>query len=315
MAEAFPFDWFCETVSNEVMPVSLNTKHVSDFSADITDVELGPLRVSAYTFSPVLARRTAAHIRRGDPEHYHLTWVRRGSFQVAQLGREALVNRAMVLADTSRPTETRGICDDGRITAVVLQIPRTALALRSGRVDGLLAQRIPAASGTAAILTGFLGTLLDHAPLCGEQELAAMGSVTLDLVTACLAQQLGALEEAPADARAQVMMQRITRFIENNLGDPDLTPQTIADRHGISLRTLYALFRDRPLSVAAFIRRQRLERCRADLACPRLSSQPVQAIAARWGFASSTVFSRVFREAYGVTPSEHRASALRPSDA
>ena len=52
-----------------------------------------------------------------------------------------------------------------------------------------------------------------------------MGAVTLDLATAGLAQQLGALDEAPAEARAQVMRQRINIFIKHNLGDPELAPQ------------------------------------------------------------------------------------------
>ncbi|HEY9367191.1 helix-turn-helix domain-containing protein, partial [Streptomyces sp.] len=111
-------------------------------------------------------------------------------------------------------------------------------------------------------------------------------------------------------ARAQVTLQRIHRFIENNLGDPGLTPQVIADRHNMSLRCLYALFGDQPLTIAAHIRHSRLERAHTDLASGELGGQPVQAIAARWGFASATGFSRAFREAYGMTPTEHRAFSL-----
>ena len=142
-----------------------------------------------------------------------------------------------------------------------------------------------------------------------------MGSVALDLATACLAQQLDAPEEAPADARAQVVLHQVLRFIDDNLGDPDLTPQLVADRHHISLRGLYALFRDQPASVAEAIRRRRLARCHADLARPELSHQPVRTIAARWGFVGATAFSRAFREAYGITPTEHRAATRRPGPA
>lgn len=137
-----------------------------------------------------------------------------------------------------------------------------------------------------------------------------MGSVALDLATTCLAQQLGDPGEAPAEARAQETLRRIIRFIENNLGDPDLTPRMIADRHGISLRCLYDLFRDQPVSVAARIRRSRLARARAELARPDLSAHHVQTIASRWGFPTATAFSRAFRDAYGTTPTDHRANAL-----
>lgn len=304
------FEWFSETVSTELMPVALSTKHAADFRAEITDLALDSVRVSAFAFSPVLSRRTAAHVRRGDPEQYQLAWVTRGALQVSQLGHESLVAGDMVLTDTSRPMENSGISEDGWVQAVVLQMPRSALPLRANRVDRLLARRIPASGGTAAILAGFLGTLLSHGPQCRTEELHRFGTIALDLATACLAQQLGALDEAPAEARAQLMLQRITAFIEHNLGDPDLTPQTIADRHNISPRTLYDLFREQPYSVAASIRRRRLERCQADLACRQLRGRPIQAIAARWGFSNATAFSRAFRDAYGTTPTEYRANAL-----
>lgn len=292
------------------MPVSLSTQHTTDFRAKITELDLGAVRLSTFAFSPVLSRRTSAHVRRGDPEQFQLALVTRGAFRVSQLGGESVIDGDLVLTDTSRPMENEGVGADGLVEAILLQIPRTVLPLRSDRVDRLLGQRIPVRAGTTAVLAEFLGTLLRHGPHCGSEEINHLGSMTLDLATACLAQQLGALDEAPAEARAQMMRQRITAFIEHNLGDPDLTPQAIADRHNISLRTLYNLFREEPFSVAATIRRARIERCRVDLTCRDLS-QPVQAIAARWGFSSATAFGRAFREAHGMSPTEYRTNALR----
>ncbi|MEV6209350.1 helix-turn-helix domain-containing protein [Kitasatospora sp. NPDC051914] len=43
---------------------------------------------------------------------------------------------------------------------------------------------------------------------------------------------------------------------------------------------------------------------------PDAQHEPVQAVAARWGFASATVFSRAFRTAFGTTPTEYRRQAL-----
>ncbi|MEU8518966.1 helix-turn-helix domain-containing protein [Streptomyces sp. NPDC048577] len=305
MAREDRFDWFCEAVSSEVMPVTLSSRHPAGFRAGITDVDLGVVRLSSVACSPVLSRRTPAHIRRGDPENLQLALITRGVFRISQRGSESVISGGLVLTDTSRPSE--GACADGQVETVMLQIPRASLALRPDRVDRLLARNLTADTGSGAILAGFLTTLLAHASPCGPQELRAMGSVALELATACLAQQLGDPGLAPAEARAQEARQRVHRFIENNLGDPDLTPQAIADRHGISLRTLHTLFGDQPLTVAAHIRRSRLERAHADLARAELGTHPVQAIAARWGFSSATAFSRAFREAFGLTPTEHRA--------
>ncbi|MEU9177936.1 helix-turn-helix domain-containing protein [Streptomyces sp. NPDC048550] len=90
-----------------------------------------------------------------------------------------------------------------------------------------------------------------------------------------------------------------------------MTPSAVAARHGISLRRLQQLFRDRGETVAAGIRRRRLERCRADLGNPGLLTSPVHTVARRWGFTNASVFSRAFREAYGTSPTEFRHRAVR----
>ncbi|MEU0662014.1 AraC-like ligand-binding domain-containing protein [Streptomyces lavendulocolor] len=305
------FDWFCEAVSSEVMPVMLSTRHTTDFRASIADLDLGVVRLSTVACSPVLSRRTMAHVRRGDPEHLQLALITQGAFSISQRGSETVVAGGLVLTDTSRPSEGTSI--GGHVETVVLQIPRPALVLRPDRLDRLLAKSMTADAGSGAILADFMGTLRTNGPSCRAQELRAMGSIALELATAFLAQQLGDPGEAPAEARAQEIRQRIYRFIENNLGDPYLTPQVIADRHNLSRRGLYALFGDQDLSIAAHIRQSRLERAHADLAVRELSGQPVQAIAARWGFSSATAFSRAFRESYGITPTEHRALSLLPT--
>ncbi|MCX4683070.1 helix-turn-helix domain-containing protein [Kitasatospora purpeofusca] len=52
--------------------------------------------------------------------------------------------------------------------------------------------------------------------------------------------------------------------------------------------------------------RRRLERCRADLARPELAHHSVRDLTARRGFPNASAFGRAFREAYGLTPREHR---------
>ncbi|WP_329285705.1 helix-turn-helix domain-containing protein [Streptomyces sp. NBC_00691] len=303
------FAWFCETVSTEVMPVMLSPRHTGDFRAGVTDLDLGAVRLSALSCSPVVSRRTPVHVRRGDPEHLQLALVTQGAVRISQRGSDAEVAGGLVLTDTSRPSE--GECLGGQVESVVLQIPRQALPLRPDRVDRLLARDLAADVGSGAVVADFLRTLLRRGPLCRPEELRGMGEVALDLAAVFLARQLGDAGQAPAEAREREAVRRIRRFIGNNLGDPGLTPRTIAERHHMSLRRLYTLFGDEPLTVSALIRQGRLERAHADLVCGAMRDQSVQAIAARWGFSSATGFSRAFREAYGITPTEHRASAAR----
>ena len=134
--------------------------------------------------------------------------------------------------------------------------------------------------------------------------------MALDLAVAALAAQLGAEDRLAPETRRQALVSRVEAFIEQNLGDPGLTPAAIAAHHHISVGYLHRLFQPRQLTVAAWIRHLRLERCRADLANPRLRLRPVHAVGARWGFRSPADFSRAFRAAYGMPPGDYRSQAL-----
>lgn len=314
--------WFCEMVPSVLTSTPLSDQRTSDVHAQYTGLDLGPVRVSSVAFSRVCSRRVATPARREDPGSYQLALATRGAFNISRLRNASVVAGGLVLTDTSRPMENIGFSDYGAVEAIVLQIPRTVLPLRPDRVDRILAQPGPAPAGTgggmAKILADFLHSLHHHGPRCDPDELRRLGTVALDLATACLAQRLGTQFQdeqplqTPAEAHAQAMLQRVLQFIDDHLHDRELTPQAIADRHNMSLRGLYTLFRDQPVSVAELIRRRRLARCHAELARPESNHHTIEAIAARWGFASATAFGRAFRNAYGITPGEHRAAA-RPS--
>lgn len=301
------FEWFTDMVSSALMPSAFTPEDAEGFYAEGAMLDLHDAQVSRFTFSPLRSRRTTALIRQGDPEQYQLALVTSGTASFAQLGREARLRAGdMVLWDTSRPYESISGMDGRGVGTLVLQVPKARMPLPSQQVDRLLVRRICSGSGMAAVLAQFLLSLAANGPDCPPQALPGLGSMAVELAASVLGQQLGSVREPSAPLRAHVLLRRIDAFIDHNLGDPELTPQVIADRHHISLRSLYTLFEGRPEGVAATIRTRRLERCRADLASPELRGRSIQAIAARWGFTDAASFSRAFRTAYRTTPSAYR---------
>ena len=119
------------------------------------------------------------------------------------------------------------------------------------------------------------------------------------------------LHHAPsAGASRAVELDAVLRYIDEHLGDPELGPQTIAAAHYVSVRALHNLAREAGLSIAALIRSRRLQRCRADLANPALSSLSVAAIGARWGLVHPSHFTTMFRSEFGVTPGAYRRASM-----
>ncbi|KPH99893.1 transcriptional regulator with only HTH domain, AraC family [Actinobacteria bacterium OV450] len=307
------FDWYSDIVSREVMPAALSSERPAEFHGEAAVLDLGEVRASRFSLSPLRSRRTAAMIRRGDPEQYQLALLRKGATSLSQHRNECTIGAGdLMLWDTSRPSDNQMPATGGQVQATILLLPRTVVPLRAQRLDQVLARRIPGDWGMAAILSSFMNALEDHGAECSPEELRRLGAVAVDLATACLAQYLDAEDHLPAEVRTQALVQRIHAFIEHNLGDPELNPSAVAAHHHISVRTLHQLFHDRGESVRARIRRRRLEQCRGDLAHPGRSAHPVSAIATRWGFSGPAVFSRSFREAYGISPTEFRA--LRVND-
>ncbi|WP_225836214.1 helix-turn-helix domain-containing protein [Streptomyces sp. NK08204] len=299
-AERLPyFDGF---LLNSGYPMRVTSTSPEHFRATVRALFLGPVTVMELTCSPSVVRRTAALIRRSDPEMYSVVFPRRGDLMVTQAGREAMLSgRDFALCDSSQPFETR-IPGEGTTTLVYAHAPRALLPFPAERTRRLLGTRLPGQMGVGALLTQFLTDMtVDSASLAvGATQLS---TTALDLMAASLAHHLDGFAWAEDDSDQHAMLLRIESFIHEHLSDPDLSPQAVATAHHISVSYLHRLFRVRDTTVMELIRRQRLERARRDLADLRLRDIPVHRIAASWGFRDHATFTRAFRAAYGMPPS------------
>lgn len=91
---------------------------------------------------------------------------------------------------------------------------------------------------------------------------------------------------------------RASLYIVGHLRDPALSVGRIANATGLSVGHLHEVFRRATgATIGDYIRTQRLERCRRDLADQSLRHQSITFIANRWGFSEGSSLSRAFRAA------------------
>jgi AraC-like DNA-binding protein len=265
----------------------------------------GAVRVAELSISKRHApERRPAHIRRLDPGMYKIDVQARGHGVIEQDGRQAVLAPGDVaFVDLSRPC--RWFYSSAQFVAVVF--PRALLPLRRQELMRLTAVRIPGDRGVGALVSSLARQLPERLDDCGPADRTRLGTAVLDLVTTALAAHLDRTQEVPPDSRRRALLLRVLAFIEERLGDPDLSPHSIAAAHHISVSYLYKLFDTEQTAVADWIRRRRLERCRRDLLDPALRHTPVSAIAERRGFRSASHFSRAFRANYGLPPAQYRA--------
>ncbi len=105
---------------------------------------------------------------------------------------------------------------------------------------------------------------------------------------------------------------RASLYIIDHLRDPALSVERIANATGISTGHLHEVFRKvTGATIGDYIRGQRLERCRRDLADQSLRHQSITFIAHRWGFSEASSLSRAFRAAYQTSPRRYRQARQR----
>ncbi|UFR06646.1 helix-turn-helix domain-containing protein [Streptomyces sp. Go40/10] len=188
----------------------------------------------------------------------------------------------------------------------VFLLARELLGLARSDVPRVTSVPVAPTSGLGALLSPFLSDVADtlgaSRPPVGEMLAWNAVNLLATLATEHLAEQ--ARDEEP-DTRA-VLVPDILDHIDRHLTDTDLSPETIARAHHISVRYLHKLFEDEGTTVARLIRRRRLAECRRALTLRSWENVTIAAIANHWGFASPTHFSRVFRAAYGMSPREWR---------
>ncbi|MBF8184744.1 helix-turn-helix domain-containing protein [Nonomuraea sp. K274] len=201
---------------------------------------------------------------------------------------------------------------DEWLRTACVSIPKALVNVPAEHLDGLLGRPIPAADGIGGLLIDFVTDLCDHGPSFRPADGPRVGMALLDLISALLN---NALETGLADVRDKsgrnALIRRIMAFIQQHLREPDLTPSAVASAHYISVSHLHRLFQTQGLTVTAWIRRQRLERARSDLADPSLRDVPIHAIATAWGFAHPADFSRAFRRAFGSSAINFRRKVCR----
>jgi AraC-like DNA-binding protein len=302
------FGCWHDVMANALIPTIACSDHQGDFRASLRALDLGAVQVSALTYPSLMSRRTPKLIRRSDPELYQVGLILRGDQGIAQVGRDASLRPSdLVLYDSSRPFVTRvAVDEDGIAAAMVAQFPKALFPLPSSRVDRLIAVRISGRAGIGALLAQLLVRLPADAAHLRPSDGPRLGDVVFDLLVALLAHELDADSTVPPETHRRSLIWRIQAFIRQHIGDPELTPAAIAAAHHISTRHLHRLFHEEGVTVAGWIRAQRLEGCRRDLEDPALHVTPIHKIAMRWGFRHPAAFSRAFRATYGLSPRDYR---------
>lgn len=270
------------------------------FDAQREHTRLGPLLLARRTWThpdPAIsydARRTPARIRADQRDFLSFSMQLRGSVALRSDGFAHRKRRGdLYVLDFATPFD-REITPGGEIS---LTVPRdllpTGSPIRHG--DSL-------AGGMASLFGHYLSHLDDLLPRLSTADLPHVIEATIQLLTATLQPRPSIPEQVCAPIRS-ALIDRVQRYIDTRLLDPELTPDTICRDVGISRAMLYRLF-SHTGGIMREIRYRRLCRVHQILSNRDRPPERIRDIALRHGFTDDKYFIRVFKAQFGHPPSE-----------
>ncbi|WP_285243790.1 helix-turn-helix domain-containing protein [Pseudarthrobacter sp. fls2-241-R2A-127] len=300
-SDAASFDHWKHLVAESFVPLTAHTADVDGFRGRMRSRVLDRMSIVEVTATSHEVHRTPALIAQAHERYFKLNLQLEGTGLLIQDNREAVLQPGdLAIYDTNRPY-TLAFEEATRI--MVLMFPCDAVSLPTDYVGQLAAVRM-GSGGLSGLVGQFIRQLSEDLDVLAGPSGSRLATNALDLVSTMLHAEM---DIKPDRMKPQALLAvSVREYIEANLSDPLLSPASIAAAHFISTRHLHNVFHESGTTVASWIRTQRLEGARRDLRDPLHAGQPVGAVAARWGFLDAAHFSRTFRDAFGVSPSEWR---------
>lgn len=259
----------------------------------------GPLEICSARATSMTIRRTPRLAREDEEPAVFLGLQVSGTSLVAQNGRQALLRPGdFALYDTVTPYT---LLFDAGVDHHFLRFPRAALALPERALRDITAVTLGPGNPLAGLASTYFSQLFASEGLRSGPHGDAVAEPSIELVRAVVASQLGSQDLARAPLEATLGL-RITRYMRAHLADADLSAARIAAAHDISVRHLYTVLARSGISLGDWIRSRRLAECKRELAGPQGRARTIAAVGRSWGFVDATHFSKVFKQAYGISP-------------
>lgn len=277
------------------------------FSALLDAHMLGPIMLARTQSLAQAWARSPAVMGRDGMDHYMIQFFESGHTACNHRhGATVSPKGGLIVFDLAEP-----------VTSWTTDFRNLSLILPRHMLEGMLRrpdeQHMRALASNEPLVALLRDHMLSLQRLAGQMTVAQAREIapaTAGIVAACLngSQEDISLGAGRPTLREASVLARCRRFVEANLSSPELGPEAVAAAVGVSRTRLYALFREQG-GIAGYIRHRRLRGALAALVSADQQHRSILDIALAFGFSSNAVFTRLFREHYGVTPREVRQGA------
>ncbi|MCB2049806.1 MAG: helix-turn-helix domain-containing protein [Novosphingobium sp.] len=258
-------------------------------------------------FDPCRGERNASDVRRDMGNYICVSHQREGQLTFSQGGPSIEVSRGdLLLWDAMTPSEFTAV-GNGRFE--LLWIPTRFVEQRIGPLKGALGQRVSCKDSAGLMLARHLHNLhlvIDDLSITARRRII---EASVDLIFACFDNEVP-LDSGLSQYQTKILSdahQEILGCIEHG----HVSPRSVADTLGVSLRYLQRIFSNSGETFSAFVARQRLELARRLLASDRHNGRTITEIAYSAGYCDSSHLNRSFKRHFGMSPAEYKRFECR----
>ena len=275
-----------------------------DYKGHVNHAELAPLIITDALLGKQTITRDNTQIRASKKDCFYVQIIVDGQIVLRQGGMTIAADNNV--CTIFRTNEAYSLQCGKDVRALYVEIPSRELSIRLGSGRQFASASFSARDGLGRLLRQSMLSIVADETIYGQTTKERLGQYALDLIA--LAIDSGTEVEPESERTAQhFRLAQLKRYIEAHLSSPLLTCEKIAKDNDISLRYLHKLFKGGDLSVTEWIRERRLARSYQLLATGEPQFRSITDVAFEMGFNSSSHFSALFRQRYGMKPSDVRA--------
>jgi AraC family transcriptional activator of tynA and feaB len=297
-------EWLTDVIGKEWANVEITP---SKDHAVFNDILLYPwrdgMRLSPIRSNPVCLSRMHEPVK---PAHdcYNVVLLTSGEYKLEQEGREVFLKPGdMTLYDVTQPHR---ITIPTQFSKILISIPRTLLQQRITNINDMTATPISTKSGIGAITSSMIYSTVNQLNALNQNQYMELANHVLDLFI------LSAKGENKSISRhSNLLLLRVKGYISFHLADSQMDASSIARGVGLSVRYINNLFQKEGISLMRYVTQQRLELSRRILTSSIYKQDSITVIAMSCGFNNMAHFSRVFKDAFGLSPRAYRQTKIQ----
>lgn len=266
-----------------------------------------PITIYSYSSMPVQRyRRTRDHIRRNNADLYLLWIIETGFLRTQQSGYTHIASeRSVTVTEADIPfLQELSPSSSGPFSAKIALLPGQLFRSCVSTRHGFYGKPISSETGIGKVIRSLVDVVYEEADKLSISTRSAITEQILKLLEEASYDVL--LDIAPSLTAGQRRKKHIFAYIDANLLNRNLDPQTVASDCGISKGHLHRMFSNSGTSFSRYVQSRRLDLARDWLCSQEMVGRTIGEIAEMSAFMSTAHFSRSFKQFHGITPSEAR---------